>query len=335
MATLLQFIQNHLPIGLDDKFTEDNETLTAEEALNRAFNKLSFALKPSDYIETPVLFSADSFDETLLSIPSMNPQTDKFAEQIILNLGTPHAKICHMRHYATERGSHWHAMFAQLDATGNLHKIIMTDSRTLASQGITSSRDIQLNPFLNDNREKIEFIPGLQQPTRTPICWMHSLANLAALATTGKIYERRQLGNFGEELSNLIQGELPLATEPKSSSEKPIRRVSNTTFFYEPPKNLPNTTEDETPLFEDKPVSSQDKSCTSSNITGGSLLLFGAGTILAGGIILAAALPISLPLGIPLIVFGLILALAGALVLVAGCTKKDEATEETVATFNY
>lgn len=65
---------------------------------------------------------------------------------------------------------------------------------------------------------------------------------------------------------------------------------------------------------------------------GGSLLLFGAGTLVAGGLVLTAALAISIPLGFSLIALGLILTLTGAIVLTAGCIKKAEVVEESTLT---
>jgi hypothetical protein len=321
MTTLLNFMQYSSPLGLDDKFRDGDRRISAEEALRIEFTALCKALDPAD-TQTPVLFSADSFEE--LDLGSDQPQEDKFAAQI--GQAIPNAKICHMRLYASEGRAHWHALFAQLDEQGQLKEIVITDS----SRGVTSERDKELNPLLSQNADK--FRPhqslGLQQPPGQPICWMYSLANLASLATTGKVYSRQQRGGIGKELAELI--EPPKRKLKRAASD--VAPIASPPSFFSPSISIPTIPLDQSPRIVEQgnssaienPIENQNEQRVSSSTAGRNLLLSGIGGIVAGAIIAAIPSPVSLPLGIVLLAIGLIMALAGICMLIGSCMGCDE-----------
>lgn len=322
MTNLLNLMQYESPLGLNDPFRDDEDrTISAEEALRIEFTALCKALDTSD-TQTPVFFSADSFDEVDLAYGK--PQEDKFAAQI--GQAIPNAKICHMRLYATERGAHWHALFAQLDEQGQLKEIVITDS----SRGVTSERDKALNPLLFQNADK--FRPhqslGLQQPPGKPICWMYALANLASLATTGKVYRRQRTGHIGEELVERIrQSERKIERAASEAST-----IASPPSFFSPSISIPIIPLDQSPRIVEQgnssaienPIENQNEQRVSSSTVGRNFLLSGIGGIVAGAIIAAIPSPVSLPLGIVLLAIGLIMALAGIGMLIGSCIGCDE-----------
>lgn len=216
MNPLLPFMEYQLPLGLEDKFPKSE--MSVEAALRDTFNILSTTLGlTGENSSTPIFFSIDSFNEELVGIIE---QEDKFAEQVWLNTGIAHAKICHMRCYATAKGAHWHALFARMDEEGQLKEVLLTDSRLNSSkQGITAQKDINGNSFLKENQSKCQFIPSLEQPLSTAICWIYALANLAALATTGRVYKKQTIHPIGLELCQLIES-TTIASKKQENNSK-------------------------------------------------------------------------------------------------------------------
>lgn len=203
MKHLLPFIENQLQLSTDEEFR------TQLDALEQAFTLLCETLVPlkEERIDAPVFFSLDSYYEAL--DPSV-PQEDKFEQQIQAVSGIPHAKICHMRYYQTAKAGHWHALFAQMDESGHLKQIFLTDSRVRDKKGITAHRDLEHNLFLKRLKREdptlIQFIKSISQPSNTASCWLYALANLAALATEGTTYQRkRKTGTLGQELCSSIK----------------------------------------------------------------------------------------------------------------------------------
>ncbi|WP_058505000.1 hypothetical protein [Legionella nautarum] len=314
-------------LGLDDQFKDDDQRkISAEEALRIEFTALCKAISPSD-IQGPIFFSADSFDEFDLQLDL--PQEDKFAQQV--KQATPNATICHMRHYSTQVGAHWHALFAQLDEQGKLKEIVMTDS----SRGITANLDRELNPFLSQNADKFRSKQtlGLQQPSGQPICWMYALANLASLATTGKVYTRQQVGFLGKELAERIQ-EKSKEKIKRASSEvtTEVTSITHSPSFFSSSLSSPTTPLLPSPEVEkergssvtEEPIEDQNEQTASNSTAGRNLLLLGIGGIAAGGIALAIPSPVSLPLGIVLLTIGIIMAIAGLFMLIGNCLNCDE-----------
>ncbi|WP_156812377.1 hypothetical protein [Legionella tunisiensis] len=199
MNPLLPFIKIRRELGFMEKFPDSR--MTVATALEGLFNKLVTALSPPETPPASIVFSADSFDESLAELEVH--QEDVFIGQLALYKNRPNVKICHMRHYATRDAAHWHALFAETDHEGNVIRIIATDSRIDSkSQGITAQRDI--TKYSLSHRLNITFIAGGQQPMGIKICWLHALANLASLAASGKVY-KQQTSNLGTELSELIE----------------------------------------------------------------------------------------------------------------------------------
>lgn len=327
MTTLLNFMQYKSALGLKDKFREGDREIFADEALGIEFTALCNTFSSAG-IQTPILFSVDSFDT--LDLQYGKPQEDKFAAQI--RRGIPNAKICHMRLYATEKGAHWHALFAQLDDQGQLKEIIITDS----SRGITAKRDMQLNPFLCQNAEKInqEQGFGLQQPPATPICWIYALANLASLATTGKVYTRQNSKlPLGEELRQCILPSQEDETKEKVTISKKTTTKTNPSIFFSPPVNLQASSPKVDKVLSSSASEDKKDKPASSSTAGKSLLLLGAGGIAAGAIVLAIPSPVSLVLGLALIAIGIIMTLAGAFILIDNCVESNEPEESPRLSF--
>lgn len=345
MNNLLPFMQFEQALSLDLQF---ENTISVEESLKDAFTKLCLALDTSaEKTQSSISFSVDSYDEKLFG----DEQKDLFVEQIRLNKGVPHAKICHMRLYETEKAAHWHALFAQMDEHGNLQKLVITDSRTKEGRGITAQKDIETYSTVKNQGIQIHFIPGLQQPGKIPICWMHALANLAALATTGAVYKRQKpTGSFSKELRSLIEIEPPTVDleaeriEPevnttavegafKFSDDENLAIINDeqapqtqrkNRFFGTPPKNVEAKKAQTSPTSKPEPTKS--KTSTALAIVGGSLLLASTVSIVAAVVLF----PINPPLSITLVVIGLILALTATAMLIGRCLTKNNRTEEII-----
>lgn len=214
MTLLLPFIKEQRALGFTEK------SLIVADALEEAFRALVKGLTPHDQLPSQVVFSVDSFDESLDELQVH--QDDDFIALIDRYRGEPKVKICHMRHYSTPEAAHWHALFAETDNEGNFIRIIATDSRIDSEkQGITAQKDITKYTLLNSLN--INFIAGEQQPFGIKICWLYALANLASLVATGKVYEQKT-SNLGIELSGLIEKkkEMPSFFQPLAKPNYPL-----------------------------------------------------------------------------------------------------------------
>ncbi|WED43334.1 hypothetical protein [Legionella cardiaca] len=222
MNPLLPLMRSEKPLGIDQQLAKGD----VASALKDAFTVLTGAAGLSLSSEIPVFFSIDS-NETAYN-PYI-PFEDKFEEAIAEHIGTPNAKICHMRLYADESGrAHWHSLFAEMDEDGNLKQITITDSRLKDGGGITAQKDIDNNLFLRENANKIKFIAGESQPFGVHICWIYCLANLASLAACGKVYQSKtkhlgiELADIIERHSKLKKHSSALATTTKQITETPL-----------------------------------------------------------------------------------------------------------------
>ncbi|MCC5015163.1 MULTISPECIES: hypothetical protein [unclassified Legionella] len=194
MGVLSHKMQEQQPLGFTEKFP-------VPAALEDVFNKLVKALAPLQHPASQIIFSVDSFDESLAELGVY--QNDKFIKKIEKYRGTPNIKICHMRHYSTLDAAHWHALFAETDKSGAFIRIVATDSRTNnLGEGITAQKDI--TKYASLYGFNVEFIKGAQQPFSVKACWLYALANLASFAATGREYKPRT-PHLGKELSELIE----------------------------------------------------------------------------------------------------------------------------------
>ncbi|KTC78187.1 hypothetical protein [Legionella brunensis] len=362
MNSLLPLMRESKALGIDQPLHEGN----VNDALQSAFTVLTGAFGLTLNSSTPVFFSCDA--DEIESSHGLIFHEDQFAAQVMGKIGTPYAKICHMRLYATEEGAHWHSLFAEMDEQGYLKKIIITDSRVRDQVGITAHRDIENNPFLQECLDKIEFIPGASQPIGIHICWIYCLANLASLAATGKVYEPKTQ-SLGEELATIITEatkpkappppklELALITKevkqeahsptpPKTEqSEASPSQVQPFTLFTPRTPLITEDREKETPEIKERVISTPNfynsekptasQSTSSLKWLGGGALLLGAGALVVAGLALTPLLPISFPLSMALISAGIVLALAGVVMLIADkiCQshmKLDKATESAL-----
>ena len=91
MGVLSHKMQEQQPLGFTEK-------LPVPAALEDVFNKLVKALAPLQHPASQIIFSVDSFDESLAELGVY--QNDKFIKKIEKYRGTPNIKICHMRHYS-------------------------------------------------------------------------------------------------------------------------------------------------------------------------------------------------------------------------------------------
>ncbi|RUQ99310.1 hypothetical protein [Legionella septentrionalis] len=214
MPTLSDQIARESPLGFIDAL--DNSSVPRE--LEKIFQQLYTKLAERQNSSSTPIFSCDQYDEQLTILHVH--QEDEFANTILANQ-TPHAVICHMRLYSTAQYAHWHALFAQMDETGELKKIIITDSRTVNQAGITAKPDIENNLFLQQHADKITFIAGEQQPFKSQTCWLYCLANLVALAAYGTVYKKNTKGALSKELLQLLKAEPPKKKETKQETQLP------------------------------------------------------------------------------------------------------------------
>ncbi|KTD18617.1 Uncharacterised protein [Legionella lansingensis] len=341
MNPLLPLMQAQEALSLDEQL----ETGTVSDALHDAFFTLAKAFGLPSSSASQVSFSVDS-DETALGILRLE---DRFAEEVVIKIGTPNAKVCHMRLYADDQGhAHWHSLFAEMDENGDLKQITITDSRLKGGVGITAQKDIESNEFLKSYSDKIRFLAGAQQPIGIYICWIHCLANLASLAATGRVYQPKT-ASLGIELAKIIE-------EADNPQEKPIKHEQIITIETPPPSPL--SVEKSSPevlrnssnpyqLFPPKVDSQIDedpsialiKNTRQSSLdfkaTGATSLFMGASTMIIGGLSLTPLLPLSFPVSMGLIGIGLILALAGLALLIGNSlgkttSKLPEPNEDSV-----
>ncbi|CDZ76545.1 hypothetical protein BN59_00819 [Legionella massiliensis] len=338
MPSLLDILKSGSALGThEDLASGETVESSLEDLFLQLCNKLDPSFKPT---EGSITFAIDSFDESAWGLIE---QEDVFAENVFLATGTPHAKICHMRHYSNGEGAHWHALFAQMDEKGELESITITDSRLNAKaqtkQGITAQRDIDTNPFLQTNSSKIQFIPGIEQPPKTSTCWIHALANLASLATCSEVYKRQKSGGtLGQELHSLLLP--PVKKEKTGKKAMPPQPNEQSPLLPTIPlveKKETVITETESPRFskratffkaEDKKPSepaTDSKSYTASL----GLLFIGATVTGVATLALTAVITLSLPVSIGLLVTGLLILLVGAALLTKNClvSNADEEIE--------
>ena len=113
------------PLGYEDILSSGVIVPAAlEELFHTLRQKLPSGLNANNSPDP--IFSSDAFDSQLAQFGV--PQADEF-EQAVLKNKIPHGCICHMRLYSTASGAHWHALFAKLNAKGDIKEIIVTDSR--------------------------------------------------------------------------------------------------------------------------------------------------------------------------------------------------------------
>lgn len=222
MGILSHMMQEQQPLGFTEKFP-------VPAALGDLFTKLVKALAPLHNPASQIIFSVDSFDESLAELGVY--QNDKFIKKFEKYRGTPNIKICHMRHYSTLEAAHWHALFAETDKSGAFIRIVATDSRTNSSgEGVTAQKDITKYASLYDLN--VQFIKGAQQPFSVKACWIYALANLASFAATGFEYKPKT-PHLGKELSGLIETRKELTFfNPSTASNVAIPTPVETSYQF-------------------------------------------------------------------------------------------------------
>lgn len=331
MLALLELMKEGQALGLDDALSDDT---TVEASLRAIFVALVEKLQSEQEGTTPTyLFSLDSCEEYEQVLNCV--KNDAFLKT--LSTAPPKAKIAHLRLYSTEKGSHWHAIFAELDEDCQPIQIRLTDSRVTQGKGITAHIDMENNPyFLQENiKAKIGLEPSLSQPIFSSTCWIYALANLAALTVTGKVYQRKTSKSLGLELAEWIA--------PPETVVKPLpqNKINSHPFWQDisPPSNKaiePEQTEslEKPEQLTEKPPEVINPAIPavllpvpsyqlpwlplSLQLSGTGVLSLSTGMIITGACC-AAFLPLSPTLGIALLAAGILLALAGIALIAGSC----------------
>ncbi|VEG92043.1 hypothetical protein [Legionella spiritensis] len=329
MNPLLELMKQDTPLALDDVLPGN---ASVQACLGGLFLQLTKALQPTTISRSPeTFFSVDSFDTQLASI--MN-QPDLFAESLTSHFGIPNARFSHLRCYSNGQRAHWHAIYAELNNDGTeIARIVMTDSRTNSSgHGLTADQDRRHNEFLKSiPNHKITFTAGPEQPSGSSTCWLHGLANLASLAATGQVYQRKTNQPLGDELAALLPQPVVSRSDDKHNETQSNAIHPSTPVNY--PDRLFQTRKNHTGeknRLLSSPVQSSHSTCLPATlkVTGTSGLFLGAGQALAGALAVAAVFPLGTTLSIALLATGIALLLIGAALLIGGCYVTNERLSE-------
>ncbi|KTD17421.1 hypothetical protein [Legionella jordanis] len=336
MNPLLPIMIAQQPLAPDERL----ETGTVHEALRKGFFSLANHLGLSSDEAELISFTMD-VNESAYGIED----EDLFELEVNHKIGTPNAKICHMRCYADATGrAHWHALFAEFNQKGELANIILTDSRLKGKKGITAAQDMDSNPFLIAQKAQVNFVPGPQQPYGIHNCWVYCLANLASLAAQGKTYEP-QTSNLGQEIAKHImdQDRIPCLLSEKTALVQSANDLHTSQSAETVLVSKPTASENIHRLFAVNEAASMGKKqsppyeneaiLNNPEPTGqeenrqmdvGLISLFlGADAMVLGMLLLAAAPPLSIGVGLSVFLVGLILSVSGVAILTSGSPMKN------------